>query len=54
MECDKCYLNGSDAMCCSIEKLAYAITELKKEIPVFGKYVQKHECPYFMKKEEME
>lgn len=54
MECDRCCLNGSDAVCCVIAKLANDIVGLKKEIPILGKYVQKYECPYFMKKEEAE
>lgn len=43
----KCVYEDFDLTVCAVNKLCFALTELKQSIPFFGKYVSEYRCPHF-------
>lgn len=56
LKCENCtYKNfKNDLTCCLVNQLGEAITQLKKSIPVIGKYVKDYECGWYQKEEAPE
>lgn len=50
--CNRWDMEGSRAICCEGYALAAALHELKKEIPIIGKYAKPPICQHYSEKEE--
>ena len=54
MDCEKCVLNGSDAICCHASKMQEELNKIYKELPIIGRYIADYKCEWFLEKEEPE
>ena len=48
----KCDLEDYDATCCAFHRIAFALNEVKSEIPILGSFVEPYKCPDFEPKQE--
>lgn len=56
LKCESCmYKEFKDnLLCCEVNKLGEAVAELKKSLPVIGKYVKDHVCVWYQKVDNKE
>lgn len=48
----KCEYEGYEAIGCELRRLNYMITEMKRSIPLFGKFIKEYRCDMFQPKNE--
>ena len=49
-QCESCINKEykDDLLCCRLNELSNAWTELHRQIPVFGKHIEEHECASYI------
>lgn len=52
-KCEKCIFRDSDAIYCNTARLAMAIENFKKTVPILRKTIRNYECPYFEEEKKL-